>query len=104
MALPDPPDALLATSPEGLREQALRSVKKRRDFHTHAFIYVVMNLVIWGIWVVIGVTSHAWFPWPIFVTLGWGIGLAANAWDVFVSRPITEADVQREMDRLQHRQ
>ncbi len=29
-------------------------------------------------------------------------GAAANAWDVYLRPPITEADVQHEMDRLRH--
>lgn len=33
-------------------------------------------------------------------TLGRGIGLALNAWDVYVRRPITEADVEREVRSL----
>jgi hypothetical protein len=52
---------------------------------------------------VIALSSHSWWPWPIFVTLGWGIGIALNAWDVYGRRPITEADVRREMQRLQTR-
>jgi len=96
-------DDVLATDPGDLREQALRRVKKRRDFHNHLFVYVVFNAVLWGVWAVIGVTSHSWFPWPLWVTLGWGIGLAFNAWDVYVRRPISESDVQREMERLQGR-
>ena len=30
----------------------------------------------------------------------WAIGLILNAWDVYLRAPITEAEVQREMDRL----
>lgn len=41
-----------------------------------------------------------WWPWPILPTLGWGIGLALNAWDVYFRRPITEADVDDELRRL----
>ena len=40
------------------------------------------------------------FFWPIFPILGWGIGVAANAWDVYGRKPITEAEIQREADRL----
>ncbi len=93
-------DEVLATSDEGLREQAFRRVKKRRDLHTHAFAYLVVNLLLWGVWAVIGATSHSWFPWPLWVTLGWGLGLAFNAWDVYGRHPITEDEVRREMDRL----
>lgn len=95
---------VLAASDEGLREQALQTLKKRRDLHTHAFIYLTINLVVWGVWTVIGAMSGSWWPWPLFVTLGWGVGLVANAWDVYVRRPITEAELRREMDRLrEHR-
>jgi fatty acid desaturase len=83
------------------REQALRRLKQRRDFRTHAFTYLVVNTMVWGIWIIIGLSADAWFPWPAFVTLGWGIGLIMNAWDVYMRRPISEEDIRREMDRLQ---
>lgn len=78
----------------------LRSLKKRRDLHTHTFAYLIINLLVWGVWALIGVTAHTWFPWPLWVTLGWGIGLAFNAWDVYFRRPITEDELQREVERL----
>jgi hypothetical protein len=37
------------------------------------------------------------------VTLGWGIGVVFNAWDVYFRHPITEAEIRHEMDRLGHR-
>lgn len=95
-------DEILASSPEGLRDQALRSLKKRRDLHTHAFAYLTINLLVWGVWLLIGMAADNWWPWPLWVTLGWGIGLAFNAWDVYVRRPITEAELAREIDRLAH--
>ncbi len=93
-------DELVATTPEALRQQAIRRVKKRRDFYAHLVVYLLFNAVIWGIWGVIAATSHSDWPWPVFVTLGWGIGLAMNAWEVFVRKPITEEEVQREMEHL----
>jgi hypothetical protein len=39
------------------------------------------------------------FFWPIFPLLGWGIGVAFNAWDVD-RPPISEDRIRREMDRL----
>jgi hypothetical protein len=94
-------EEVVASSPELLREQALRQLKKRRDFTAHVFAYVLVNLVVWGIWFVIGLSSHSWWPWPVFVTLGWGIGIAFNAWDVYLRRPITEDEVRRQMQRLE---
>jgi 2TM domain len=97
----DDREDVVGTTPEALREQALTRLKKRRDFKAHAFVYVIVNAVVWGIWMVIGVSSHSWWPWPVFITLGWGIGLVMNAWDVYVRKPITEDELQREIKHLQ---
>ena len=93
-------DEVLATSPDELREQALRQLKKRRDFHTHAFVYVLVNTVVLSIWAIIGATSGSWSAWPLFLPLAWGIGLASNAWDVYLRRPFTEDEIRREEERL----
>lgn len=79
-----------------LRERALERLKKKRDFKTHVFIYVAVNAVLVAIWAATG----AGFFWPIFVILGWGIGVAANAWDVYGRKPISEDEIRREADRL----
>ena len=80
-----------------LREQARERLEKRRDLKTHAFIYLLVNAVLIGIWAI--ATPDALF-WPIFPILGWGIGLAANTWDVYGRKPITEDDIEREEQRL----
>jgi hypothetical protein len=85
-----------ASSEKELREAAVVRLKKRRDFHTHVFIYVTVNVVLVVIWAVTG----AGFFWPAFPILGWGIGVAANAWDVYGRKPISEDEIRRETDRL----
>jgi hypothetical protein len=45
---------------------------------------------------VIFASAAVWFPWPVFVTLGWGIGVAFHAWDVYGPRPITEDEIEPE--------
>jgi hypothetical protein len=79
-----------------LREQAVARLKKKRDFATHAFVYVLVNAFLVGIWAFTGGD----FFWPIFPILGWGIGLGANAWDVYGRKPISEGEIQQEIDRL----
>jgi hypothetical protein len=79
-----------------LREQAVARLKKKRDFATHAVVYVMVNAFLVAIW---AFTSGDFF-WPIFPILGWGIGLGANAWDVYGRKPISEGDIAREMSRL----
>jgi hypothetical protein len=83
-------------SEEDLRKLAVLRLKKRRDFGTHIVVYIAVNAMLVAIWAVTG----AGFFWPIFPILGWGIGVAANAWDVYGRKPITEDEVQRETERL----
>ena len=80
-----------------LREQAIAQLKKKRDFRTHIFIYLLVNTMLVVIWAVTG----ADFFWPIFPIVGWGIGVAANAWDVYGRKPISEDEIRRETERLQ---
>jgi fatty acid desaturase len=83
-------DELVASTPDARRAQAVQSLKRRADLKAHAVVYVLANLAFWGIWVVIGIGSHSWWPWPVFLTLFWGIGLLMNAWDVYMRTPISE--------------
>jgi hypothetical protein len=80
-----------------LRDAAVRRLKKKQDFRAHVLVYVLVNATLWLVW---ALTSSPGFPWPVFPMAGWGIGLVMNAWDVYGRRPITEADVRREIDRM----
>ena len=82
---------------EELREQAILQLKKKRDFRTHIFIYLLVNAMLIVIWAVTG----AGFFWPVFPLVGWGIGIGANAWDVYGRKPISEEEIRRETERLQ---
>jgi hypothetical protein len=81
---------------EDLREKALAQLKKKRDFRTHLTIYVAVNVLLVVIWAV----SDSGYFWPIWPIAGWGIGVAANAWDVYGRRPISEDAIRREAERL----
>ena len=66
------------------------------DFKAHLLAYFLVNTFLVAIWAVTG----AGFFWPVFPILGWGIGVAFNAWDVY-RRPFpTEAQIQHEIDEL----
>ncbi len=81
------------------RDAAVKRLKARRDFRTHLVVYLVVNTLLVVIWA----ASGAGYFWPIWPIGGWGVGLVLNAWDVYFHRPITETDIQSEMDReLRH--
>ena len=86
-----------ASGADSVRDQAIQSLKKKRDFKMHLLMFVAVNALLVVIW---AVTNPDGFFWPIFPILGWGIGVAANAWEVYLRAPITEADIDREEQRL----
>jgi hypothetical protein len=77
-------------------ERARKRVTDRREFGSHVAAYVVFNAFLIAIWAFTG----AGYFWPVWVLGGWGIGLVMHAWEVFVRRPVTDADVEAEMKRL----
>jgi 2TM domain len=85
-----------AQTDDQLRDEAIHRLKKKRDFKMHLLMYVLINALLVGIWAL----SGGDFFWPIFVIGGWGIGLVANAWDVYGRKPISEDEIRRETERL----
>lgn len=81
-----------------LRERAVRRLKKKRDLRGHLLVYVLVNTFLVVIWAMTSGTDG--FFWPVFVMLGWGIGVVANIYDVYFAEEFGEEDIQREMQHL----
>ncbi len=81
------------------RNLAIKRLKEKRDFRTHLVVYFIVNAFLWLLWAFTD-SAKTGFPWPVWPTLGWGIGVAINAWNVYGSRPITEDGIQSEMERI----
>ncbi len=64
---------------------------QRRDLRGHVTTFVVVNLLLIGIWAATG----AGYFWPVWPLLGWGAVLAVHAAVALTRGPITEADVAR---------
>ena len=77
------------------REAARRRVRARRDFTSNVVAYLVINAALVGTWAVSG---RGYF-WPAWVMALWGIVLLLHGWRTLVRRPMTEADVDAEMQR-----
>lgn len=85
------------TTSEDTRAVARKRLEDRRGFVPHVIIFLMVNAGLILVWTANG--SVGLF-WPMFPLLFWGAGLAAHAWSAFFSRPITEADIDREAERL----
>ena len=77
------------------RSAAIARLTEKRDFRNHVFVYCAVNALLVAIWAATG----AGYFWPIWAIGGWGIGLAAHAWNVYGQKPISEADIAEEMHR-----
>lgn len=81
---------------DGARKQAIKRIKRKRQFQQQIIGFVLINALLWIIWALTG----AEFPWPIFVTVFWGIGMLGPAWTIYRGNaPITDAEIQREMQK-----
>ena len=82
-----------------MRMAARKRIEERRGFIPHLIVYILVNAGLVAIW---AATDRGFF-WPGFVIGFWGIGVVMHAWNAFFNRPITETDIQREMERMQRR-
>jgi 2TM domain len=100
----DGPEMKMATAEtdDDLRRRAERRVASRNGFRIHLAVYVLVNLLLWAIWASTGADVKT--PWPIFASLGWGVGVAAHWWAVFGHNEDGREDqIQREMEKLRQR-
>jgi hypothetical protein len=79
-----------------------QQAKKRVDFRRHLATYIIVNGFLWALWFFTG-RKHAGgnFPWPIWPTLGWGIGLAFNFYSAYFNNI---SAVEREYEKLKNKQ
>src|SRR5262245_11675826 len=88
-----------APDPE-LRARAMKNLRRKRAFKTSLVVYAVVNAFLIATWLVIGLSSGAWFPWFVFPLFGWGIGVAIQGWHAYGGSEIGEDQIRQEMDRL----
>ncbi len=88
-------------------EQLWRIAKKRAAFKRHLATYIIINGFLWALWFITeghedGLSaSNIWSAWPIWSTLGWGIGLAFSYVGAY-HQTSKEDSVQREYDKLRN--
>ena len=91
--------------PEG-KDPILWAIARRRaGFRHHAITYVIVNLFLWAIWYLTGGRFDNFeqqYPWPIWSTLGWGIGLAFQYASAYVFH--NENAVEQQYNKLKNNQ
>jgi hypothetical protein len=80
-----------------LREQAIKRLRKRRDFGVHLLVYLLVNGALTVIW---AVTGRLGFFWPVIPMAMWGIGLVMHGYDTYSREQPREDKIRREIDRM----
>ncbi len=75
------------------REVALKRLQRKRKVVGDVVAYVVVNAFLLIVW---AMTDRSYF-WPGWVLSGWGVLLTLDIWNAFLRRPITAAEIEREM-------
>ncbi len=87
---------------EARLKEATKRVHKKLNFYRTLTSYIIINAFLWILWLMTGSS----YPWPIWVSLGWGIGLAFQALDAFalgISERQRQQMIEEEMRRMSHR-
>lgn len=99
-ATPSPGSPLPTPNEDQLRVVAIKRVKAKRDFRSHLFVYLVVNMGLWAIWIIDSIANQLGFPWPIFPTIFWGLFVIGQWNDVYRRDPLREDLVQKEIGQL----
>ena len=88
-----------------IRKEIEKDFNKRKEFLIHLGTYIPINLLLWLVWFL---TNEVFdFPWPLVLSLGWGVGLVIHAIDVYFATgsrlAAREAAIQREIERERER-
>jgi hypothetical protein len=85
-------------------EQLWRIAKKRAGFKKQLASYIIINGFLWALWFFTEGYSNDYngIPWPIWSTLGWGVGLAFSYYSAYMEN--RENDTMREYQKLKDRE
>jgi hypothetical protein len=79
-----------------------RIAKKRAGFKRHLASYIIVNAFLWAVWFIgdyaSGEEKNIWRAWPIWTSLGWGIGLAFSYFNAYGYNKLES--IEKEYEKL----
>jgi 2TM domain len=97
------------------RQEAIKQIQRRRHFRMEFVASAIGMMVLVAIWAVTEYHNaggwpfqgfsqcsgihDVWNSWIIYPIVGWALIMASRAWVVGDRKPVTEADIEREMRR-----
>lgn len=78
-------------------EKLYEEAEARVNFRSHARVYIIINVLIWAFWYFTRAKEGYYDGfWPIYPTLGWGIGLFSHYMGVYKdNRNAIEREVEK---------
>lgn len=74
-------------------QEARKRVERKRKFAADLVAYAVIN----GFLIVIWAIGGFGYFWPGWVLAGWGLLLALDGWNAYYRRPISQAEIEKEL-------
>ena len=112
---PDHDSDTAATREQLARQQAIKQIERKRRFRIGAAasaVGMIILVAIWaateyhnaGGWPTAGFSQSSgihdvWNLWIIYPLMAWLLILGANGWFVYLRKPISEREIQREIER-----
>ena len=112
---PDSGPGAPAGPEESTRQQAIRRIEHKRRFWittTASSVGMIILVAIWamseyhnaGGWPTQGFSQSSgihdvWNYWIIYPLIAWVAIVGTHAWTVYLRRPVSERDIQREIER-----
>ena len=88
-----------AMSYDEVRGQVNKKYENRVGLIQHLAAYLIVNCILW----ILYLTSDGGFPWPLFATASWGIGMVSHMADYYYrygrGAKMRDAEVEAEMAR-----
>jgi H+/Cl- antiporter ClcA len=97
------------------RQEAIKQIERRRRFWVSTAVWTVVMIlvaVVWafseyhnaGGWPTSGFSQssgipNVWNYWIVYPFIAWVLGTAAGAWWVYGRKPVSESEIQREIER-----
>jgi hypothetical protein len=79
--------------------------KKRVGFKRHLASYIIVNAFLWAMWFIgdysTGEDTRIWAAWPIWTSLGWGVGLAFSYFSAYGYNKLDA--IEKEYEKLKQR-
>jgi hypothetical protein len=84
-----------------LRRKAEKIAEAKRSVYIHIPIYLFVNILLYVIWWIN--SGIGTFPWPVIVTIGWGIGVIAHIFVAFGKGIDNSKMVEKEYQKLKEK-